>query len=98
MVLKAATAEEVLVLHGSGATVRAIAKQLGLSRMATHRLIVAGRPAELAEPGEIAATVHRLRRLCDRMERANRGVRLDSTEAKAVAVVLRREIAGMIGA
>jgi hypothetical protein len=54
---KAATAEEVLVLHESGWSIRAIAKQLGLSRMATLRLLVAARPAVLAEPGETSATV-----------------------------------------
>jgi hypothetical protein len=94
---KAATAEEVLVLHESGWSIRAIAKQLGLSRMATLRLLVAARPAVLAEPGETSATVFGLRRLVDRLERAPRGVRLNSAEAKAVAVVLRREIAGMVG-
>jgi hypothetical protein len=98
MAAEAAIAEEVLVLHNDGWTIRGIAKQLGLSRMAAHRIIVAARPAEQAAPGEISATVTRLRRLVDRLDRANRGARLNSTEAKEVAAVLRREIGGMIGA
>jgi hypothetical protein len=49
-------------------------------------------------PGEIAATVTRLRRLCDRLERARGvGVRLNASEAVEVAAVLRREIDGMVG-
>jgi hypothetical protein len=96
---QAATAEEVLLLHTDGWSIRAIARRLGLSRMATHRIIVAARPAELAEPGEISATVTRLRRLVDRLERARGvGVRLNAAEAVEVAAVLRREVDGMIGA
>lgn len=48
--------------------------------------------------GEVAATVQRLSRLSARLESARRGVRLNHTEAAQVAAVLRREIAGMIGA
>jgi hypothetical protein len=91
-------AEKVLVLHESGWSIRAIAKQLGLSRMATHRLIVAARPAEQAEPGEIAAKVARLRRLCDRLDRANRGARLSASEAAEVAEALKQQIDGLVGA
>jgi DNA-binding transcriptional regulator LsrR (DeoR family) len=96
--VEAAIAEKVLVLHTDGWSIRAIAKQFGISRMAVHRLIVAARTADTGEPiGEIAAKVARLRRLSARLER-NRGVRLSRAEAAEVAVVLRREIAGMVGA
>jgi hypothetical protein len=94
--VEAAIAEEVLVLHSDGWTIRAIAKQLGLSRMAAHR-IVAARPAELAEPGEISAMVTRLRRLCDRLERANGGVRLSASEVAQVTEALKQQITGLVG-
>jgi Homeodomain-like domain len=101
MAAEAAIAEEVLMLHSDGWSIRAIAKRLGLSRMATHRIIAAARPAELAEPGEIGATVARLRRHVQRLDdAANRGhgVRLGCSDAREIAAVLRREIAGLIGA
>jgi hypothetical protein len=57
-------------------------------------------PVQPIGEGEVAAMVGRLRRHVQRLDdAANRGVgvRLNSTEAKEVAVVLRREIDGLIG-